>query len=496
VNQLAFENGYAAYRAGDWARAATEFSQAKSIGEHAGRVDHLLGNCLMKLGRYDDAAAAYGEALKDDTYGMKGALCTNRGRALVAAGRLQEAVEVLAEATNDKSYATPYKAYTAMGGAYKAMGDVRSAGIAYRNAAIDETNPNPSASLRKLGGCFMELGRPADAVESYRTALDFSSSTKANNAIYCDLALAYVATNRMSEAVDAFDHATADGTLELSSEAQAAYDAARDAIAVQNAKTRSDTDDLLASSGYGDYPIDPLDPTGATSGNLMPSPEDTGFFSVSEEDIIQDERRRRRGRGGRIFAVIIVLILLLAGVAGFAYYSGFGWPTQESVVEGLFEQKKDGGDVAQYVSGSLSSEARDQVIALVPADATDVSINGVERSMSNSSVDVTATLAEGGEQSYTVSLVRDGIGWKVSDFEARYASLGDDAAVETEDEKAKDKDKDKSKDENKDESAEAEQPAPEEAAPAENAEGEQAEAPVEGEVQNDDAATSEGTVSE
>ena len=44
-------------------------------------------------------------------------------------------------------------------------------------------------------------------------------------------------------------------------------------------------------------------------------------------------------------------------------------------------------------------------------------------------------------------------------------------------------------------SAEAEQAPAQEEAPAENAEGEQAEAPAEGEPQNDDAATSEGTVS-
>ena len=176
-----------------------------------------------------------------------------------------------------------------------------------------------------------------------------------------------------------------------------------------------------------------------------------------------------------------------AGVAGFAYYSGFGWPTQESVVEGLFEQSKDGGDVSQYVSSSLSDDARDQVIAQVPTDATSVSINAVERSMSNSSVDVTATLAEGGEQSYTVSLVRDGIGWKVSDVNPRYASLGDDAAVETQDDK-----------EDESEDAKDEQPTEDEEQPAEEtapAEGEQ-EAPAEGAEQNDDAATSEGTVTD
>ena len=421
MNQQLFESGYAAYQAGDWANAASLLGQAKDAGELSGRVDHLRGNALMQTNRYDEAAQAYAEALKDTSYGNVGALNTNRGRALVACGRLDEAVEALNAATQDDSYRTPYKAYMAMGGAYRAMGDTRSAGIAFRNAAIDESNPDPSLSLRKLGGCFMELGRPADAVESYRTALDFSSSKQVQNGIYCDLALAYVATNRMSEAVDAFDHAVADGTYTLSSEAQASYDAARNAVAARAGEHRaSDTDDFLAAAGYGSYPVDPLDPTGETSGNLMPSPEDTGFFSISEEEIVNDDRKGRR-RGGKVLVVLLVIVLLLGAAAGVAYYMGFGWPMQESVVQGMFESRTKGDSLDKYISGSLGESERKQIEALVPKNAK-VSISGVDRSTSNSEVRVTATLAEGGERSYTVKLVRDGIGWKVSSFEPAFVS--------------------------------------------------------------------------
>ncbi len=428
VNQQSFETGYAAYQSGDWAGAAAAFSQAKSTGEHAGRVDHLLGNCLMKLGRFDDAAAAYGEALEDETYGMVGALCTNRGRALMAAGRLEEAVESLNKATEDETYPTPYKAYTALAGAYRAMGDVRNAGIAYRNAAIDEANPDPSTSLRKLGGCFMDLGRPADAIESYRTALDFASSTEDTNATYCDLGLAYVAANRMPEAVDAFDHATADGSYELTPEVQAAYDAARNAVdALTGSQRPSETDDLLAAAGYGSYPIDPLDPMGGSSADLMPSPEDTGFFSVSEEELVKEDRRRRK-RGGRVFIVIIILLLVIAGGAGFAYFSGFGWPTQESVVQGVFSEKTNKGDMNKYLAKSLNDDTRQYLASLVPEGATP-NITGVNRSMSNSEVMVTAVLATGGEQSYTFTLVRDGIGWTISDINPVFVSLGTEEAT-------------------------------------------------------------------
>lgn len=469
MNQETFDRGYASYQAGKWAEAEAAFKQCKDEGELAGRVDHLRGNALMQMRDYDAAAAAYADALGDTSYGMVGALNTNRGRALIAAGRLREGIDALNEATRDATYATPYKAYSALGGAYRAIGDARNAGIAYRNAAIDESNPDPNTALRKLGGCFMDLGRPADAVESYRTALDFATRERERSAIYCDLALAYVAANRMSEAVDAFDHATADGTYELSPEARASYEAAKNAVAARSGERRlSETEEMLASAGYADYPVDvvdPLDPTGETSSNLMPSPEDTGFFSVSEEEIVNDDRRRRRGRGRRVFLILLVLILLVGGAGGFAYYSGFGWPMQETVVQRLFEAKNKGEDMDQYISGSLDESSRLIIEAYVPEGAT-VSIAGVDRAMSNSTVHVNATLAEGGEMSYNVELVRDGIGWKVSEVKNAFASSADTGEAEATDAAAGDEAKADNEAKADDKAADAEQTAEE--APAEN----------------------------
>lgn len=431
MNQQIFETAYAAYQTGDWATAADTFLQAKDPNEVSGKLDHLRGNALMKLGKYDEAADAYKSALEDPSYQMVGALCTNRGRALIAAGRLPEAVESLQQATQDESYATPYKAYMALGGACRALGDVRGAGMAYRNAAIDEANPDPSTSLRKLGGCFMDLGRPADAVESYRTALDFSSDAKTHNAIYCDLAFAYVAANRMGEAVDAFDHATADGTYVLSPEAQASYDAARNAVAARSGERRvSDTDDMLAAAGYGPFDVDPLDPTGATSENLMPSPEDTGFFSVNEEELVKGDREKRRGRGGKVVLIIVILLVILAGAAGFAYYSGFGWPTQEKVVQDIFAAKTNHEDAKAFVSGAVDPDGAEQIVALVPSVAN-ITITGVNRAMRTSEVMVTASLPEGGEQSYKITLSRDGIGWKVSGIDPVYVSLGTNSSSQS-----------------------------------------------------------------
>lgn len=423
MNQQAYEMGKSAYQKGEWLLAVTSLETAKEPGVPNGAIDHLIGNAYMKLGRFDDASGAYRSALQDTGYGKVGALSCNLGRALLAAGKPEEAVTALTGAVQDEAYATPYKAYIALGSAYERLGDIRNAGIAYRNAAIDESNPNPSSALSSLGSCFMRLGRPVDAVEAYRTALDFSTTAESQNVVYRDLALAYVAVNRMPEAVDAFNHATADGTLELSPQTQATYDAARRAVATIQSKRPSDTDMLLANAGYGTGVFDPLDPAGE-SGELMPSPEDTGFFEIREEDIVAEDRRYRkkhRHTGLKVFIFLLILVLLALAAAGYAYYRGYGYPTQQMVVEGLFGATANGESINDYLADSVTTSTREQISDLLPQGAT-ARITGIDQDMTRSKAFVVATLPEGGEQTYTVTLSRDGIGWKVTGVEGEYLS--------------------------------------------------------------------------
>lgn len=425
MNQQAYESGKLAYQSGDWLTAVARLGEAKLPGEASGEVDHLLGNAFMKLGQYESAAAAYRGALADPSYGKRGALSCNLGRALLAAGHTQEAVAALSDAVQDAGYATPYKAYMALGGAYESAGDVRNAGMAYRNAAIDESNPSPSVALSKLGSCFMRLGRPVDAVEAYRTALDFTTPLQSQSQIYCDLGLAYVAANRMNEAVDAFDHAAADDDFSFTPEAQASYDAARKAVAHVQANRPSETDALLAAAGYGGG-YDPLDPTGA-SGELIPSAEDTGFFSVSEEDLVAQDmherktKRKHRHTGLKVFIAILIVALIAVGGAAFAYWRGFGWPTQQSVVESLFDAKTSKTDINAYLASSLSDTQRQAIDDALPS-GSQVSITGCDQSMAASTVFATANLSQGGEVSYTIDLVRDGISWKVSAVQTSFSS--------------------------------------------------------------------------
>ena len=191
---------------------------------------------------------------------------------------------------------------------------------------------------------------------------------------------------------------------------------------------------MLAAAGYGGS-YDPLDPTGA-SGELIPSPEDTGFFSVTEEDIVQQDlverkvRRKHRHTGLKVFITFLVLVLLVVGAGVFAYVSGYGWPTQQAVAEQLFDAKTNGTDLAQYVSSEVSTTQIQEMSDVLPSGA-EVSVTGVDRSMTDSTVYLTAALAGGGEQDYTIELVRDGISWKVSSVTPSYLSQGEtDAPAE------------------------------------------------------------------
>lgn len=280
----------------------------------------------------------------------------------------------------------------------------------------------------------MLMGRAVDAIEAYRTALDFATPADDQNSVYAAMGLAYVAANRLPEAADAFARATADGTYQLSAEEHAASEAARKALAAKS-DGPSETDALLAAAGYGTAAgIDPLDPLGK-SGEFMPSPEDTGFFSVTEEDLVAADkknkkvRRKKKHTGLKVFIVLLILVIIIGGGGAYAYYRGYGWPTAESVSTGLFETASSGDDVSSYFAGSLSATAREKIQEALPADIKAAEVKGVDRNMRESTVLVSVTLDGGGSQNYEVGLVRDGLSWKVTKVSAVYASQDGKTAV-------------------------------------------------------------------
>ncbi len=434
MTQQDYEAAKAYYQEGDWAKAASTLTSVLRPGEYNGAAHHLLGNSLMKLGMYHDAAVAYGDALQDEEYGKVGALSCNRARAYAAAGEYAQAEQSAQDALADSQYPTPYKAYMALGNACFNQQKFQDAGVAYRNAAMDESNTDPARSLVELGHCFIEMGRALDAVEAYRTALDFAGPMMPQYKIYADMGRAYVAANKMQEAVDSFVAATEDGVYTLSAAEAASYDAARRALAASKGRP-SETDQFLAQTGYSSSQIeDPLDPLGK-SGELIPSADDTGFFTISEEDLVkQDEankKKKKKGGAGRFFLILILIILILGAAGGYAYYKGYGWPTQTTVVTELFAAKKSNNtDLGEFIVGEVDQAKRKQIASVIPEGAQ-VEVDGIDRSMNQSRVYLTATLPQGGKQSYIVDLNRSGLSWKVADVMLKFPSQDNNSSLPT-----------------------------------------------------------------
>lgn len=435
MNAQVLEQARSAYRTGDFAAAAQLFSAAKEGDQPWGEADHLRGNSLMRLGRYAEAAAAYAVALKDDAYGKKGALLTNQGKALVAAGDLASAVSSFSAATQDASYATPYKAYLGLGSALEKLGNLTEAGVAYRQAAIDGTNPAPAGALASLGDCFVALQRPEDAIESYRTALDFAGPRDDVSAINAGLGCAYAAANRFSDALDAFTAATADGVYQLTADQAAARDCAHDALSASAA--------MMPATDAFDTAVDPLDPLGQ-SGNFMPDPSDTGFFTLSEHEMVQQDRaeakvrRKHRHLGLKIFITILLILVVAGGGLAFAYTRGFGFPTQQDTLTKLFEAASSDAATDEFLASGLDDSQRAVIVASIPKDAT-ATIEGMDAGMSESKATVKVALKQGGEMTYEVDFVREGLGWVVCSIASDFNVSGDvDASAGTDEPAAED----------------------------------------------------------
>lgn len=408
-----------------------------------GLIYHQIGNCLTKLKSYYEAIQAYTKATEDTAYDAVGVVNCNLGMAYAALRDWVNAVKHFEIAVSDRAYPTPYKAYIGMGNALLKQGKSAEAGVAFREAALDESNPDPTKALLNLGVCFMALNRPADAVASYESALQFDMEADMRNKMYASLGQAYVASGQMEQAVESFEKALADKTYHLSASASVDYQRAIAAVSQGNADTTQSLPVLADTSGIDvaaedgaqiaepeTYVVDEQAVSEdyyfadqfAKQGDYATTSEER-FFNSTDQELEQWSRgvvkmeRKRRGIGLKIFLVIVLLLLAAAAAGLVLYMQGYGYPTQEMVVEQLF---KDPTAASNYANGITEDDISD--MAKLVAEGSSVTIDGVDKTMSSSTAYVTATTPDGGDITYEVSLVRDMVGWKVSNLDLYFAS--------------------------------------------------------------------------
>ncbi len=468
VDQQKFAEAQQAYDAADFRTAAKLFLSSAGKGPDGnGAAYHMAGNALMRLRRYADAVTVYGHALRDGAYERHGAVQANLGTAYAALGEYSEAAVAYEAALADPGYPTPYKAYQGMASALMERQRVEEAAVAYRKAALDEGNPDPGKALVNLGLCFMALRRPADAAEAYKAALGFDTYQGRGKAL-SNLGMAYVAMGEHDEAVRAFEKATELHGYQLPASAQAAYEAALEAtrpttktiegwetgempaIEMGEAPGGWDTTELMALTGaaagvgvtYADagpaedpgVAGDPIDAdVAAAAAAALGFGDDTAvndFFSMTEEQMkVRDREARKaqrqtRGSGGWIrTAVIAAIVVLLAGAAlGALYWFGFGWPTQQATVEGLLVAYGKGEAVEKYWVAVPEKDVAKEMAKVPPVK--EYTVDAVNRDTGTSTVSVTVTPEKGAPLHYTVTLQREGVGWKVTGVENEWRSTG------------------------------------------------------------------------
>jgi hypothetical protein len=250
---------------------------------------------------------------------------------------------------------------------------------------------------------------------------------------------AYAASGRMHEAADAFERAIADGTYSLSDSASVDYQRAVNVISHEAAAVEAAAEqdlsglDVLAS-GIAMEPAED-DPffydEGYEDAEQLPGyfdaydqASENHFFETSDSELEQWSKdlarkdRKRRNVGLKIVITLIVLVIIALGVGIFGFTQGYGWPTQEAVAQELFS---DPSDSQKLFSDSLSSTSIGYMLDPVVTDSN-ITVNSIERSMSDSTLYVTANAPQGGEVYYKIEMIRDMIGWKISDIELYFPS--------------------------------------------------------------------------
>lgn len=454
MNNVLFQQARQAYITKDYVSALEGFTQClqgAAAGEslaagELGLLYHQIGNCLMKLRDYEEAIHAYTQATSDNAYDGIGAVNCNLGNSYAALHDYENAVKHFEIAVSDRKYATPYKAYSGMGKAYLKLGKSAEAGSSFRSAALDEANPNPAQALLNLGICFMALNRPADAQASYESALQFTMPAATKNKLYANLGQAYTSTGQMQKAVNAFEMALADKTYFLNDAASVDYQRAVGAVSQGTqvmepvgGSSAATTGALNDMSGL-DVPADgtPVyQETDQAAADANPyyyadsygvednyQSGDDRFFNATDEEIekysrgVAKQDRKRRNVGLKLLVAFIIIIVLALAAGVFAYSRGYGYPTQESVVQKVFTDKSA---ASSLFASDLSSDKVSSLLDPVIEDSS-LQVDGIDRSMNSSTVYVTAATQEGGQVQYKVSLVRDGIGWKVSNIELYFPS--------------------------------------------------------------------------
>lgn len=417
-----------------------------------------LGVCFMELGRTDDAITSYETALEFDLDDATAAKThANLGQAYMAEGRVQKAIDSFEQAGSYEGFELSSMAQHDydLALALKDRLDAKVPGIldtgfipnlamVAHDAKVDEPADaeGPSEMQPSESGHLPVYGEPGFD--------PFAPQTQAMEPVQAEDAEEDGAADVAPEPSEEAEYQQALSELGIDEEQSGAYPQDAQDDGMQSQKTEMmealDLDDgeepAPAEEADGVQALDvyegdergssydggisqPLDPYATDT--HMPSPENTAFFDITEQQIAQNAKegrrkaRRARGVGLKVAIVIVVLAILLAAAGAAAYVMGYGYPLQEDVADDFFAAVQQGGDTSQYWAGDVDEATRESQMAALE-NLTSYNVEAVQRSMGQSVVYVKGTLAEGGQIDYELVMSRHNISWAIEYVELYFPS--------------------------------------------------------------------------
>jgi hypothetical protein len=175
-------------------------------------------------------------------------------------------------------------------------------------------------------------------------------------------------------------------------------------------------------------PFDGVDPSAALGIGDEAAVAD--FFSATDEQLKERDREARRAerheRGPlaiwRTVAFVVLGVLVVVGLLVGAYEMGFGWPTQSQAVGGVLSAYQAGTSVDSYWVAAPSKDVAKEMAKIPPMKTFE--LGPISRGATTSKVAVTVTPKTGAALHYTVSLTREGVGWKISGIDNDWSSTG------------------------------------------------------------------------
>ena len=449
-------------RTGAAERAAESYVRALPLApdERKPVLYVALGTALLSSKDYDEALSAFKKALDYPAYRTPHKAYSGIAAAQFNLGKLEDAGAAWREAALDPNNPKPAKSLVNLGVCFMELARPKDAIISYETALeLGLDDKACSKAQAQLGQAYMADGHVKRAIAAFEKATADGSYELSEIAAH-DYEVARSLEKRLE--------AKAPGILDTSTlpVSQIAADAQEDADP-DPFEPQTGTIDPVEGKGESGYmpfepadvarkkeasglsgSFDPLAPSaapvhgssasaaGAEAGadaahpdetGEIPSPEQSDFFDATDDEIEQEairrRRKKRRARGTGLKAaivVVVVLIVLVAAAIG-AYVMGYGYPTAESVAQGFFAAAQDKQSTDAYWDDSVEASSRSSQLAAL-SGISGYSVEGVERSMAQTSVYVKSTLQEGGDIYYELVLSRDGLGWKVQYVELYFPS--------------------------------------------------------------------------